>query len=50
MTVQQMLEAQQAMFKDMMVKFQQQMQQELHQHHVGYLAQGSHPTPFFYQT
>ena len=51
MTVQQMLEAQQVMFRDMMNKFHQQMQQELHQQQAGYLAPGGGPPrPFFFQT
>ena len=52
MTVQQMLGAQQTMFQDMMVKFQQQMRQELHQHQASYLAPGpgGYSRPFSFAT
>jgi hypothetical protein len=52
MTVQQIMGAQQTMFQDMMVKFQQQMRQELHQHQAGYLAPGpgGYNRPFSFAT
>ena len=55
LTVQQMLEAQQKMFGDMMVQFQQQMHHSLQQYQATHQVQGvggggQHPRPFSFPT